>query len=316
MLSILRRQAVLLEKELLEDRQKLEVLKRKQEEHDAIVKTKDERIAELEDELSKRRPMYERILCVACGKSAEEEEGEEEKKEEEKKEPEVNTDAVLKKLEELKRKLMSTETKLTSAELAKSLLELQLETRTSKVKREMTRDLDGAKAAAKAAADKAAKELRAARATERKLSDELAAQEVAMAELRSGSKRRDEQIEFLMQVHDASQECEWISVVPDGAPASPGNASGGAAANAASSPSSLVRGAGGSPFAAVRHINSGLSVASATSILSSGGSGSPAVQQGFAEAMAALSPWQCSTCTLRNDATRTMCDACGSDRFK
>ena len=145
MLSILRRQAVILEKELVEARQQMEVLKRRQAEHDAVLKAKEERISELEDELSRRRPLNERVLCIACGGTRGEVEGEEDAEgptEEPKEEPKVDVDEVLQRLEQLKKKLLSTESRLTSAELEKALLELQLETRTSKIKRELTRELE------------------------------------------------------------------------------------------------------------------------------------------------------------------------------
>jgi hypothetical protein len=43
MLTILMKQSQLLEKELFEDRAQMEVLKRRQAEHDAVVKEKDEK---------------------------------------------------------------------------------------------------------------------------------------------------------------------------------------------------------------------------------------------------------------------------------
>ena len=83
MLSILRKQSQQLEKELLEARQALDALKRQQAEHDAAILQKDEKIAELEEEIRHRRPLDELVLCRACGKPAEEEEEDWEKVEQE-----------------------------------------------------------------------------------------------------------------------------------------------------------------------------------------------------------------------------------------
>ena len=289
MLSILRRQAELLEKELLEARQSLDVLRRKQAEHDAIVNAKDERIKELESELAKRQPLGESILCIACGKSAQgEEEDAAEKGSGDVADIVVNKQEVLDKLEALKKKLLCTESKLTSAELEKSILELQLETKTSRIRRELTRELDGARAAGREAAAMAAKDLRAAQNAEQSALNELAARDVEILELKAGLTRRDEQVQFLMQVHDASQECEWVPV--HGACCSPGNTSHN------SSSGSPARGAGGSPYAAARHINGSTS------------------SGGFTAMVTASQPWQCKACTLRNAGGRTMCEACGTDR--
>lgn len=228
MLSILRRQSVTLERELIEARQALEPLKRAVAEHEAVVAAKDERIKELENELRKRQPLDEVVLCRACGKAADAAEAADDAAASAgpwagsslgqvapppKAVPDaLSIDTVCKSLDELKKRLRKTESKLTSAELEKSLAELQLLTQTSKLRRDLTRDLETTRTLAKAAAEKAAAELAAARAAERVAKDEAAAQQVLIAELRAGVKRRDEQVEFLMQVHDASQECEWVPV--------------------------------------------------------------------------------------------------------
>ena len=189
----------------------MDKLKRQQAEHDAIVKEKDERIRQLEEELSQRRPfdeILERSLCRACGKSFEEREEEEEKKQS----ATLERDDVIKGLEDLKKKLRGTESKLTHTELEKSLVELQLITQTSKIRRDLSREVEGVKEAARQAAARHTRELSAAQAEarrakeqvkateERKLRDQLAAMEIEVKELKAGHDRRDEQIEFLMQV--------------------------------------------------------------------------------------------------------------------
>ena len=169
MLSILRMQSKQLEKELLETRQQLEPLKRAAKEHDAIVTTKDSRIAELEAELAKMRPLDEVVLCRACGRSADDEP----EPPDPEPEPPLVTADVLSKLEELMKRLSKTESKLTSTELAKELAELQLITKTSKLRRDFNRDLENVKTAAKAHAAQAATDIEAAKtaclATNRKL---------------------------------------------------------------------------------------------------------------------------------------------------
>lgn len=322
MLSILRRQSLTLEKELLESRQALEALRRTQAEHDALIASKNERIAELEKELSGRRPLEEVILCRACGRPADEEI-----------DPVSDTiavDTVLKGLDELKKRLRSTESKLTQSELEKSLAELQLLTHTSKLRRDLTRELEGARAAAREAAAKAAKALQAAKAAERKAADELAAGKIAVAELQAGLKRRDEQVEFLMQVHDASQVCEWV---PTNESTADGSSHGGGCAgsilggsgSAAFGATATSIGCGGAfaagglgtdrswrsaEVAAALGARSSMSCDNNNSYSPSGmAARSPAVR-----AAVTLGSWQCRACTLRNDASRTMCEACGADR--
>jgi hypothetical protein len=173
MLSILRRQAEVLEKELVEARQLMEVLKRRQAEHDAVVKVKDERIGELEEELSRRRPLNERVLCIACAGTRDEADADdgdaETPKEEPKEEPKVDVEQVLGRLEQLKRRLSCTESRLTSTELEKALLELQLETRTSKIRRELTRELETVRKTAREALTSYAKSKHQAEEAERAL---------------------------------------------------------------------------------------------------------------------------------------------------
>ena len=73
MLSILRVQSKQLEKELLETRQALEVLKRKEKEFDQVIAERDERIKDLEEELRRSavaKDDFGRVLCNACGRSA------------------------------------------------------------------------------------------------------------------------------------------------------------------------------------------------------------------------------------------------------
>lgn len=132
---------------------------------------------------------------------------------------------------------------------------------------------------------------------------------MALGELRDGLKRRDEQIEFLMQVHDASQECEWVPV--PGAASSPSSTT-----QSPQTASHAGRGAGGSPFAAARHINSAAgSTASRAANANGGGAAGGSAASEFAAAIAAMGPWQCKACTLRNEATRMLCEACSTDRF-
>jgi hypothetical protein len=292
MLSILRVQAKQLEKELLDTRQELTQLKRSEAEHATTLAERDSKIAALEEELAARVVEEESVPAAAP-------------------EPvELVTDDVLKKLDELKKQLRATESKLTSVTLEKSLAELQLLTHTSKIRRDLTRDLDGAQAAAKAAAAKAATELQAARAAERAARNELAARDVELGELRAGTRRRDQQIEFLMQVHDASQSCEWIDTTGGGGGGGGGGVVGGS--------SSL--GGGCSTTGESVMISSsltqllGLGVGSPVrSSVSNNGINTPR-GSGFAVARSLTGPWACSACTLRNDAVRTMCEACGTDR--
>ena len=92
-------------------------------------------------------------------------------------------------MRDLKLRLESTERKLTWAELERAMAELRLLTSKSEQV-----------AALQAALDKA--------------QGELAEKHAEIFELRAGTGRRDEQIAFLMQVHDATQSCEWIEVEP------------------------------------------------------------------------------------------------------
>lgn len=273
-------QAKQLEKELLETRQEVGPLRRAVKEHEVTITTKDARIAELEAELLKRRPMDDLLLCRACGRSADEE-----PEPDPQPEPPIITEDVLKKLEELKNRLLKAQSKLTSAELAKQLAELQLLTHTSKLRRGFERDLEGAQAAARVAIAKATKEVDAAKAAQRVAENAAAARDVEVSELKGGLKRRDEQIKFLMQVHDASQNCEWIDT------------------NAASTANDAQMAA---------------SLAAALRMSDAGGpswQGSPAsVALAARRSASAAGPWQCGVCTLKNESTRTLCDACGSDR--
>lgn len=212
MLSILRKQSQQLEKELLEARQALDALKRQQAEHDAAILQKDEKIAELEEEIRHRRPLDELVLCRACGKPAEEEEEDWEKVEQEQAAAvsKAQKDELLQKLEELKKVLTRTRSDLTTAELQKSIAELQVLTAGNKVRREMSKEIDEAKAAARTAKSNAERDVAAAKAEARRFEDEVAAFKIARSEMQAGLARRDEQIEFLMQVHDASQEHDWV----------------------------------------------------------------------------------------------------------
>jgi hypothetical protein len=303
MLSILRMQAKQLEKELLETRQEVGPLRRAVKEHEVTITTKDARIAELEAELLKRRPMDDLLLCRACGRSADEE-----PEPDPQPEPPIITEDVLKKLEELKNRLLKAQSKLTSAELAKQLAELQLLTHTSKLRRGFERDLEGAQAAARVAIAKATKEVDAAKAAQRVAENAAAARDVEVSELKGGLKRRDEQIKFLMQVHDASQNCEWI----DTNAASTANDAQMAASLAASLQNTTTA------SSTANDAQMAASLAAALRMSDAGGpswQGSPAsVALAARRSASAAGPWQCGVCTLKNESTRTLCDACGSDR--
>ena len=355
MLSILRRQSQLLEKELLDLRQQVKS-------SEQVIQQKDERIAELENAAAAYagwvNPRDEVILCRACGKPSRYGEEEEEEPEPEPEPPAPSIDSVCEALDEcvpdptlhtaaaaaadaaaacmppicvtytltalayayrylrrLKRKLRATESRLTMAELEKSLEELKVFTETNRVRRGLTRELDGARSAAKAAAAKAATELAAAKADARQLASQLGATTVEVKSLRDEVKRRDEQIEFLMQVHDASQSCEWV----DTTAAAAANDSQMAAAMAGSM--SLGGRAAGSSAATDSDSQMAAAMAASMSLGRPAVPGSPgnvALAQGGPRPLPAsrrnAGPWQCGTCTLKNDSARTMCEACGSDR--
>ena len=273
MLAILRTQAKQLEKELLETRQQVEPLKRAAKEHAAVVAELEKKIAELEAELLRRRPLSDLILCRACGRSADED------PEPEAPEAPLVTAEVISALDELRKRLLSMQSKLTRTELAKELAELQLFTQTSKLRRELGRDLEVAQNAARAATAHAAKEIDAAKARQRMAEDEAAARDIEIAELRASLQRRDEQIEFLMQVHDASQSCEWVDTT---------TASTSHDAEMAASMAAAMR----------LSAEGGLSGAAQPPRRSAGRSGT----------------WECAVCTLQNEAGRTLCEACGSER--
>jgi hypothetical protein len=306
MLSILRIQAKQLEKELLETRQQVQPLQRTVKDHEATITAKDAKIAELEAELLKRRPLDDLILCRACGRSTDEE-----PEPDSEPEPPLITEDVLQKLDELTKRLRKAESKLTSAELAKQLAELQLLTHTSKLRRGFERDLEGAQAAAKAAIAKAAKEVDVAKAAQRVAENASAARDVEISELKAGLKRRDEQIEFLMQVHDASQSCEWV----DTAAASTAND----AEMAASLAAAMRLSEAGGPSAANTANDAEMAASLAAAMRLS--DGPPAQGSPASVALAArrnannnTGPWQCGVCTLKNESARTLCEACGSER--
>jgi hypothetical protein len=285
--------------ELLETRQALVALRRSEAEHNAVIQAKDVRIAALEDEIKSGQQQRSEEAQTALPEA---EGGQSEPPAQ----PLLDASEIVKKLEEFKCKLQRTESKLTSAELEKSLLELQLITHTSKIRRDLTRDLDGCRAAAREAASKADHEREQAEATIRKLRDESAARDVELAALRSGVTRRDEQVDFLMQVHNASQECEWVPVSGGGGDLVGATASlrslctsglGAGPTSSMLSEAVTVRNASGSPIAAARHLNGAHTGTAAT-----------------ARATVGAAEWQCKICTLRNIAARTLCEACGGDR--
>ena len=89
-------------------------------------------------------------------------------------------EAVCSALEELQKKLRAAESQVTMLELEKNLLDLQLITKTSKLRRDLERDLQGAKDAAA----RAYKESTDAKARARKLDGDLAAKTIEVTALR------------------------------------------------------------------------------------------------------------------------------------
>lgn len=207
MLSILRKQSQQLEKELLEVRQ---ALKAQQADHALVVAEKDAKIAELEH--ARQCNSDEVVLCRACAAIADDTSADGEGAPAAAEPTKLTTDELCSALDDIKARLRATETKLTMEELERSLAELRIITESSRIRRELTRTIEGTRAAARAAATKAAEDLSAAQAEARRVSRELASCQVEVSELKAGATRRDEQIAFLMQVHDASQECEWVPV--------------------------------------------------------------------------------------------------------
>jgi hypothetical protein len=108
-------------------------------------------------------------------------------------------------LEQLKRRLADTEDKLAQAELEKVMAELKVHQRpAAALSSSASQPADqSAEELAKIDLELATIELESARS-------ELIAKDAEISELRAGIGRRDEQIAFLMQVHDASQDSEWV----------------------------------------------------------------------------------------------------------
>ena len=273
MLSILRRQSQLLEKELLDLRQAKQAA-------EAALVPKDEKIKELEEELKNREVARkeEVVLCRACGSGSRSDFVEPDPEPPPEPKP---VEAVCSALEELQKKLRAAESQVTMLELEKNLLDLQLITKTSKLRRDLERDLQGAKDAAA----RAYKESTDAKARARKLDGDLAAKTIEVTALREDLKRRDEQIEFLMQVHDASQSCEWVDTTT-------ANTANDAEMAASLAEAMRLSGAGGPSW-----------------------QGSPAsVARSAARRNANAGSWQCGACTLKNESARTLCEACGTER--
>ena len=141
------------------------------------------------------------------------------------------------------------------------------------------------------------------------------------------------------QVHDASGQCEWVSVDGDGGAAAGRRGGGGVpstppSAFAASamleslrsaardeSPRSALMHAGTTDFsqrfsASASDTSSSLAAGVSTGAAASRRSGPTSTSSVAAGLVAGASrdPWHCKACTLRNSGTRTMCEACGTDR--
>ena len=95
-------------------------------------------------------------------------------------------------MEELQRRLTDTEQQLTFAEFEKAMAELRLITHKDDRMRALSQKLEKA----------------TSQAAHFEECSKTAEDEVQ--ELRAQIQRRDEQIEFLMQVHEATQDCEWV----------------------------------------------------------------------------------------------------------
>lgn len=212
MLSILQRQAKQLEKEL-KDKQK-ECLKLQHTTSDLYdqVKTKDIRIETLEIELA-------RLVAI---QKAQQEVPTETKKEIQCEETEsvVDLSAII---SELTSKFETCKSELVFAELRTSVLKLQ----------QATKDLVhiGDLQKIETALSDANTEISLFRKNDKKLQRRLETSELELAQIKDDLKRRDEEIEFLLQVHDASRGYDWtnnqtppISQPPSFAAGSGGNA--------------------------------------------------------------------------------------------
>ena len=171
MLSILRRQSELLEKELLDLRRT----------HATTLQTLRQRDAELLE--------LREALAAA---------GDDEAAEAEPQQPAEDPAAESKAMAELSRRLRDAEHKLTMTELQKHLSELKLmNLESADARQTRLKNALAIKNAAVGGGDAA---------SQKALTSALA----EVGELRAQIRRRDEQIEFLMQVHDASQSVTWV----------------------------------------------------------------------------------------------------------
>uniref|UniRef100_A0A7S1SGA5 RanBP2-type domain-containing protein n=1 Tax=Alexandrium catenella TaxID=2925 RepID=A0A7S1SGA5_ALECA len=221
MLSVLRRQNEKLEKELKDVRLDLNRLKREHAGCDAAISQKSDRIAELEKELEAARadalPPPEPPPPPATSPSPEPPAGP----------AAAEADEFRRKLNALTEELGSTSRKLSLVELRKSLLELQALTSRSEHDKEVE-ELKAKLQKARKDHNKEATELNSALAELRReaadlrqkesdsatIVEELLDAKTVIDELQKDVSRRDEQIEFLMQVHDASQDVEWVGKWP------------------------------------------------------------------------------------------------------
>ena len=189
MLSILQRQAKLLEKELKDKQKECLELNQTTRELQGMVATRDSRIEVLEAELAALQGNVEREEDSEPGEA---------ENIAEKHLDSGELDDLRKSLGELTDKLDSCEGKLTFAELRASVLALQ------KTTAELTHM--GVVRSLKASLTTCQSDLVAARKAQRE--DE--AMQLELTQAKSDLIRRDEQLEFLMHVHEASSSYEWV----------------------------------------------------------------------------------------------------------
>eukprot|EP00927_Polykrikos_kofoidii_P049350 TRINITY_DN43419_c0_g1_i1.p1 TRINITY_DN43419_c0_g1~~TRINITY_DN43419_c0_g1_i1.p1 ORF type:complete len:279 (-),score=67.49 TRINITY_DN43419_c0_g1_i1:20-856(-) len=210
MLSVLKKQSEKLEKELKDVRLDYNRLRREHGGCQGIIDAKDERIAELES-------------CLAAAKAVQEVPALPEDPTSDETKPSNSEEEMAMKLqvEKLLGELNSTSRQLTMADLKNKVLELQALTGQSKHADEMkvlTEKLHQAQKQHAADVEDLTTKLCRARAEIQELKhndssvlEELLDAKTAIEDLEKDVARRDEQVDFLMQVHDASRDVEWVS---------------------------------------------------------------------------------------------------------